>query len=61
MREARERAQLTQRQMAEKLGCTQQAVAQAERPRSNPTVALLKAWATAVGGDLEIAIRPRPA
>lgn len=54
LREARERAGLTQREMAARLGCSQQAVAQAERPLSNPTVALLQAWAEATGGRLDI-------
>lgn len=56
LREARERAGLTQRELAERLGCSQQAVAQAERPLSNPTVAFLQAWADAVGGRLEISL-----
>lgn len=59
LREARERAGLTQSQMAEKLGCSQQAVAQAERPQSNPTVAFLKAWADAVGERLQIVLEPQ--
>jgi DNA-binding XRE family transcriptional regulator len=54
LREARERAGLTQEQMAERLGCTQQAVARAERPDSNPTVAFLEAWGEALGMDLEL-------
>lgn len=61
LREARESAGLTQQEMAERLGCTQQAVAQAERPLSNPTVVLLQAWADAVGGRLQISLeKPAP-
>lgn len=56
LREAREEAGLTQEQMAEKLGCTQQAVARAERAESNPTVAFLDLWAEALGLDLEVAL-----
>lgn len=56
LREARERAGLTQKEMAARLGCTQQAVAQAEKPLSNPSVSFLKSWADAVGGRLEISL-----
>jgi len=54
LREAREAAGLTQAELAERLGCSQQAVARAERWRSNPTVALLRRWAAATGKRLEI-------
>jgi DNA-binding XRE family transcriptional regulator len=57
MREAREIAGLTQKQMAERLKVSQQAIAQAERPTSNPTLAFLKAWAEATGSTLDIALR----
>lgn len=59
LREARERAGLSQKQMAERLGCSQQAVARAERPDSNPTVAFLKTWAEALGQTLEISFEER--
>lgn len=58
LREARERAGLTQADLAARLGCSQQAVAQAERPDANPTVRLLRRWAAATGCRLEIALRP---
>lgn len=54
LREAREEAGLTQKELADRLGCTQQAVARAERWESNPTVKLLRAWAEATGRRLEI-------
>lgn len=54
LRELRERSGFTQRQMAKKLGCSQQAVAQAERATNNPTVGALRAWARACGADVEI-------
>lgn len=54
LREAREAAGLTQAELAARLDCTQQAVARAERWRSNPTVSLLRRWATATGRRLEI-------
>ena len=43
----REEAGLTQVELGERLGCSQQAIAQAERWNSNPTVALLRRWAEA--------------
>jgi DNA-binding XRE family transcriptional regulator len=52
LREARERAGLTQSDLASRLGVSQQAVAQAERWRANPTAHLLRAWAEACGQDL---------
>lgn len=52
MREAREKAGLSQRELGARLGCSQQAIAQAERPRSNPSVAFLREWAHAVGAQL---------
>ncbi|MDP9121066.1 MAG: helix-turn-helix transcriptional regulator [Acidobacteriota bacterium] len=57
LREAREAAGLSQSALAAELGCSQQAVARAERPVANPTFALLSAWAAAVGGTLEVSIR----
>jgi DNA-binding XRE family transcriptional regulator len=57
MRLARERADLTQDELAQRLGCTQQAVAQAERWQGNPTAEFIRRWATACGARLEIVIR----
>lgn len=57
LREARERAGLTQAELAETLGCSQQAVAQAERWDANPTVRFLTRWAQATGFRLEIELR----
>ena len=56
LREARERAGLTQRELAARLATTQQAVSQAERWDANPTVALMRRWADACGAVLEIEI-----
>ena len=56
LRLAREKAGLTQAAMAEKLGCSQQAVAQAERWDANPTVRLLRAWEQATDGALRVEI-----
>ncbi len=56
LREARERAKLTQAELAERLGCSQQAVAQAERWDANPTVRFLRRWAAVTGLRLEISL-----
>lgn len=44
LRLAREEAGLTQKVLASRLGGSQQAVAQAERWQSNPTVAFMVEW-----------------
>jgi DNA-binding XRE family transcriptional regulator len=54
MRLAREEAGLTQVELARRLGSTQQAVAQAERWQSNPTVSFMKTWMKACGKELEL-------
>ena len=65
LRLAREAAGLTQADLARRLDCTQQAVAQAERWTSNPTVGFARQWARAVGAELRFSIespfRPDPA
>ncbi len=49
LRLAREEADLTQSELARRLGCSQQAIAQAERWESNPTVEFIRRWAEACG------------
>ncbi len=61
MRQAREQAGLSQEALASRLDCSQQAVSQAERWDSNPTVAFLSAWAVATGGRLRITMEPAKA
>jgi transcriptional regulator with XRE-family HTH domain len=56
LREARERAGLSQAELARHLGCSQQAISQAERAGSNPTAAFVEAWARALGGRAEVRI-----
>lgn len=56
LREAREKAGLTQRELAARLGTSQQAVSQAERWDANPTVAFMRRWAGVCGARLEIEI-----
>jgi DNA-binding XRE family transcriptional regulator len=54
LRSLREDAGLTQSVLAERLGVSQQAVAQSERWGANPTVALMRRWAEACGAALEL-------
>lgn len=54
LRLAREEAGLTQLELARRLGCTQQAVAQAERWQANPTVDFLRRWVGQCGKTVEI-------
>jgi DNA-binding XRE family transcriptional regulator len=56
LRSAREEAGVTQREMGERLACSQQAIAQAERWGSNPTVRFLREWARALGRELVLSI-----
>jgi transcriptional regulator with XRE-family HTH domain len=58
LRKSREEAGLTQAQMADRLGVTQQAVARAERADSNPSFRLLEAWAEALGARIRLEIVP---
>jgi DNA-binding XRE family transcriptional regulator len=52
LREAREGAGRTQADLASRLGVTQQAIAQAERWRGNPTAHFFRAWAEACGVEM---------
>lgn len=52
----RERAGLSQRELAQRLGVSQPRVAAIERSR-NVTLGVLKHYVTAVGGQLEITVR----
>jgi DNA-binding XRE family transcriptional regulator len=58
LRRARERARLSQQELANRLGCSQQAISQAERWQSNPTVGFMEAWALATGCNLELGLKP---
>ena len=58
IRDARQKAGLTQAELAARLGITQGAVAQLERVGSNPTVATLRATLRAAGRDLELRSSP---
>ena len=54
LRQARERSDLTQAELATRLGRTQQAIAQAERWQSNPTISFMRDWAQATDTDLTV-------
>ena len=58
IRAARREASLTQAQLASRLGTSQAAVAQLERPGSNPTVATLERALHATGHRLELTAIP---
>lgn len=53
LRSIRQDAGLTQKQLAERLQITQQAVSQAERWNANPTAGLMFAWGQACERRLE--------
>jgi transcriptional regulator with XRE-family HTH domain len=57
--EARRRAGLTQTDLAGRLAISQAAVAQLERPGSNPRLATLDRALRAAGAELVISTRPR--
>ncbi len=58
LREARSASGLSQAMLADRLGITQQAVSQAERWSSNPTVDLMRRWLEACGHRLELRVEP---
>jgi transcriptional regulator with XRE-family HTH domain len=51
---------LTQRQLADRLGTTQSALARLERPGSNPTLETLEEALHASGHRLELRVTPAP-
>lgn len=57
LRLGRQNAGLTQAALAKRLGCTQQAIAQAERWESNPTIDFVRRWAGACGAEVKIGLR----
>ena len=59
LREARKRAGLTQRQLAERLGVAQPQVARWESRRATPSFERLKAVLAVCGLDMEISLAPR--
>ena len=57
LREAREAAEFSQAELAQRLGCSQQAISQAERWQSNPTVGFMESWARETGCTLNLELR----
>ena len=57
---ARAHAQLTQEQLAERMGTTQAAIARMESGRQMPTTKTLKRFADATGTKLRISFEPCP-
>ncbi|WP_353265974.1 helix-turn-helix transcriptional regulator [Gemmatimonas sp.] len=58
VREARQAAYLTQRELADRVGTSQSAVAALERGDGNPTVETLARLAAAVGMQLQVTLTP---
>jgi len=56
LRAAREQAGWTQAQLGRRLRTSQQAVAQAERPDSNPTVGFVRRWLESLPGGQRLKI-----
>lgn len=54
LRLARVEAGLSQQELAERLGITQQAVSRAEQWSSNPTVAMMRRWSSACGRQVKL-------
>jgi transcriptional regulator with XRE-family HTH domain len=60
VREARHNSYLTQRELAERVGTSQSAIASLERGDANPTIDTLIRCAEAAGFSLRIAMEPLP-
>lgn len=60
IRELRERARLTQQDLARRAGTSQPAVARLEAGEANPNLATLERLAEAAGCELELRVVPRP-
>jgi transcriptional regulator with XRE-family HTH domain len=59
LRQARQQAGITQRELAERLGCTQPAVSQAEAGGASLSIATLQRFAGALGCEIELTIVSR--
>lgn len=60
VREARRSAYLTQRELADRVGTSQSAIASLERGDANPTVETLVRCAEAAGFSLRLVVEPLP-
>lgn len=61
LRQAREQAGVTQRELAERLGCTQPAISQAEAGGASLSISTIQRILDALGYDLELGIVSRDA
>jgi len=61
MQEARQRAHLTQRELAERAGMSQPAIAKLEHGTTNPTLDTLARCAASAGFDIRLELVPRAA
>jgi|ERR1051325_3961529 transcriptional regulator with XRE-family HTH domain len=61
LQEARERAGLTQRDVAKRAGTSQPAIAKLEQGTTNPTIDTLTRYAAATGHSLRVDLVPLPA
>lgn len=57
LRRLREGNGCSQQELARRLGCSQQAVAQAERWESNPTLKFVRQWARTFGHEVTLEFR----
>lgn len=60
LREARRRSGLTQRDLAERAGTSQSAIARIERGQSSPTLATLERLLGSAGFEVALQLVPRP-
>ena len=60
IQQARRQAGLTQRQLADRAGTSQPAIARLEQGRASPTIATLERLAAAAGFTLRVSLAPKP-
>lgn len=60
VKEMRRHAQFTQRELAERAGTSQSAIAKLEQGESNPTIDTLERWAEAAGFAVQFTLVPLP-
>jgi transcriptional regulator with XRE-family HTH domain len=60
VKEMRQHAQLTQRELAERAGTSQSAIAKLEQGESNPTIDTIERWARAAGFAVQCTLVPLP-
>jgi transcriptional regulator with XRE-family HTH domain len=60
VKEMRQHAQLTQRELAERAGTSQSAIAKLEQGESNPTIDTIERWARAAGFAVQFTLVPLP-